>query len=370
MMKKFVKIVALTLCLATLFSLASCMQETSEETPAGMILATAANDDFRLYVPSTWTPNIAYGVSGAYATLSNLSNVSAVKYPVTEEMAASMPAEVGTADVASQVRLDWFYKTECLSSMTRLTPGGALPREIEAPAPTLLGGSNACRYHQRTNVNNLETDFVHVITERQVSETERAFYVFSFTTDNQLYDTLIPDVNSMIAAFIFAPPFELYDYVRLPGTDPAPAGMKIASNEEVAYLFYVPESWTINYYERIFSAYVEADRSSVSVVPYLPDTATMTPADLCALSEAMMQETTVVGGYHLYEQDNSRTVAGRPANTYRYYYTVDGERYEYLQVITEYGGMFYCITYTARPEVYYDHINEVEQILANFAFRE
>ena len=336
-----------------------------------MLNATAPGNDFRLYVPTTWTPNTAYGVSGAYATLSHRSNVSMVKYPLTAEMSETIPQELKDASVASAERLNWFYQTECLPTIKQLTVNTSVEVAEEAPA-TMLDGNNAHRYHQKGQVDGTELHFVHVLTERVTVKgdtTENAFYVFSFIVDSQLYDMLIPNVEAMLTAFVFADPYYPDDYVKTLGEGQAPEGMKLASNDEVAYRFYVPTDWAINREERIFSAYVESDRTSVSVIPYMPDGSNMSTEQLWELTKKSMEDTAGVGGFELLEHDPYRMVGARPADTYRYFYTVDGVRYDYMQVILAYKDQLYSITYTARPEAYYEHIDEFEQILAHFAFR-
>ena len=379
-MKKLVKILALTLCIATLFTLVSCTRDAEEGIPEGMLNATAPGSYYRLYVPSTWTPNTAYGVSGAYATLSYRSNVSVAKYSFPAMVATStMPEELRDAEIASAALLDWFYQTECLSSIQSLTNGTCVEVPVEAPATT-LGGSNARRYQQKGQVDGTELYFVHVVTQRAAVEDGAAsypFYVFSFIIDTvfektepELYTTLLANVESMLTEFVFTDdPYLPDNYMKsLDEAAPAPEGMKLASNDEVAYLFYVPSDWSINRDERIFSAYHPDDRSSVSVIPYMPDTA-MSVAQLWEMTEKSMKET-AGDGYGLIEADTtSRTVSGKPCHAYRYFYTVGGQRYDYYQVILVHGDKLYSITYTALPEHFYEHLDEVELILANLTFR-
>ena len=369
-MKKLVKILALTLCIAMLFSFASCMQDTEEGIPEGMINATAPGNDFRLYVPSTWTANTDYGVSGAYATLSQRSNVSMVKYSMTDERNETIPHELKDAEVASQGRLDWFYQTECLPTIKALTKE-TLTENVTEPNPALLDGNNARRYHQKGQVDGAELHFIHVITERVTvkdNATENAFYVFSFIVDSQLYDTLLSHVESMLTAFVFGDPYYPENYINSMEGGQAPEGMKLASNDEVAYVLYVPNDWVINRDERIFSAYAESDRSSVSVIPYMPDT-TMSIDDLWEINKQAMIDTAGADGFGEIEVDNACVVSGKLCHAYRYFYTVNGQRYDYLQVILVHGDRFYCITYTALPEYYYEHTDEFAQILANIVFR-
>jgi hypothetical protein len=176
----------------------------------------------------------------------------------------------------------------------------------------------------------------------------------------------------MIEKFIFDAPYQPDNYLKkVDETAPAPEGMKLASNGEVAYEFYVPVSWEVNRDERIFSASVKEDgkvQATVSVIPYMPDGANMSAPELFAMTESLMKAT-AGDGYRKLAEDDQRLVNGKRAMTYRYVYTVGGVEYEYMQVIVVHRSMLYSITYTARPEHFEAHVAEVEQIIGALVFR-
>ena len=71
-MKHIARLAACLLALAAALGLASCAAK-GEETPNGMMIASCAGADYRLYVPNTWVLNTSYGVSGAYRDLARQS---------------------------------------------------------------------------------------------------------------------------------------------------------------------------------------------------------------------------------------------------------------------------------------------------------
>ncbi|MBE6602105.1 MAG: DUF1795 domain-containing protein [Ruminococcaceae bacterium] len=362
-MKKTVKLLALLLCVAMLFSFASCNKDADKDVPRGMQNATVPGADFRLYIPTSWNPNLAYGVSGGYASLTRLSNVSMVKYPITEEMLTSLPAP--DAENAANERIDWFYTTQCRPTLELVSLQGSFV-EVAPKAADLINNLNAIRYHEKGNVDGKTVHFVQVLTERA-----NAFYVFSFTVLDELYERLLPDVEKILDNFVFADtPYEPDDYLKSLNTSAkAPEGMQLASNGEVAYRFYVPKTWSVNRDERIFSAYVADDRTSVSVIPYMPDGSNISTHDLFVMSENAMKATAGVDGYELFSHDSEATLDKRPADRYHYRYTVGGISYHYVQVIAAYKDKLYCVTYTALPAYFDAHLAEFEAILAAFEFK-
>ena len=145
--------------------------------------------------------------------------------------------------------------------------------------------------------------------------------------------------------------------------------MKLASNSDVAYLFFVPESWVINQNEQIYAAYVEEDRASVSVVPYMPDAESMSIAEFSKMTKDKLVEIVGESGYAA-DSESEASLGGRMAVAHRYRLTIDGKTYEYLQVVAAYKSMIYSVTYTAPSQEIFDkHIQEVEAIIGAFSFR-
>ena len=366
-MKRMMKATALLLCLCMLLAFSACNNNQSDDVPEGMKLASAAGADFRLYVPASWTLNTAYGISGAYYKLSPQSTVSVVKYPINEEMQTALDNLSATvsSDRLGEGRIDWFFTNHCKPVMEEQSLGGSFA-EVEAKAPALLDTMNAWRYHYKGIVNEQSLQFLQVVAER-----EGAFYVFSFTVQDQNYEVLIGHVNSMLEHFVFAAPYEPDDYAKqLAQVVEAPEGMQIASGDDVAYRFFVPKDWMIDREQQISAAYVKSDRSSVSVVPYHPEIDGMSVDQFFSLCREQMLITAGEGGYEQLADPTTMQLGGREATVYTYRYSVGGRDFYYKQAVAAYKSMIYSVTYTAANEASFAaHMGEVDAILAAFQFR-
>lgn len=354
------KVAAFLLCFAILLCGASCSSNVEDGIPDGMMIASATGADYRLYVPTTWNLNTAYGVSGAYFNLSRQSTVSVVKYGITGQLANNLQA----AELSDGgMRLDWFWENECKPAIDSVSLGGSVQKVEEETNALLLDTENAHRYHVTATVNGETLHFVHVIAEKN-----NAFYVVSFTVTDSLYASLLSGIENILEEFVFSDtPYMPDDYAKkLDENADAPDGMKLASNDDVAYRFYVPTDWTVNRDETVFSAYLASDRSNVSVVPYMPDEEGVSVESFFKKCKAMLE---ITMDSELTYTAEACTLGGRDATAYSYRYTVGDTEYQYKQVIAVYGSMLYSLTYTALPENFDAHLAEVEAIIGAFTFR-
>lgn len=357
------KAAAVLLCLCMMLGLVSCSVDKNGDVPDGMQIASVAGADYLLYVPTTWNLNTYYGISGAYFNLTNLSNVSVEKYAQTDALLAEMQ-QAQISDDAS-ARIAWYYKNYCRPMLDQLALSGSVSDEDQGSVTT-LGGANAMQFRVKATINGVASTQHQVIAEKN-----NTFYVFTFSVTNDLYEMLWADVASMLTEFEFIDePYQPEAGKSIDADSEAPTGMKLASNDEVAYRFYVPTSWKINQHERVFSAYVEDDRANISVVPYMPDAESMSIAEFSKMTKDKLIEIVGEDGYVVVAPEEERTLGGRVAVAHRYQLTIEGQTYEYLQVIAAYKSMIYSVTYTAPTQEIYDkHIAEVEQIIGAFAFR-
>ena len=362
MMKQLKRAVAALLLLSlALCLLVSCKKDEGEVVPEGMMIANVKDDDFRLYVPTTWNLNTAYGRAGAYYNLDTQSTVSVSKYPITDEMRAVLP-EGGDAE-KNIARLDAYHTAFCMPAIKEAAVGGVETYGDDLES-VLLDTVTARYYHMRAKVNGKNLHFVQVVGEKN-----EAFYVFSFICHEDLYTNLLPAVESMLENFIFADPYLPDDYAREPGKDEnTPAGMILVSNSDVAYRFYVPDTWTVSYEQEIFSAYLKSDRTNVSVVPYMPSAQTMKVGDYFAMCADKMKE---VGGEDSFALIGEEQVelGGRVATAYTYTYRVGEVTYQYRQVVAAYKSMMYSLTYTALPENFDAHLDDLDAMIKAFSFR-
>ncbi len=367
-MKLFFRtLLCILLCVGTLLCTVAC-GNVDAEAPEGMKNATFAGEDFRLYVPNTWTLNTEYGISGAYYNEKTQSTVSAVRYPISAEMRAEIDAAIAAGTEESA--LTWYYHTQCLEPIRTQAAEQNVEEYAEESVAIVLDKLNARRYHYKATVNGALTHFVQVLAERN-----GAVYVITAMLDDTLYATCIPSVNVIISEFKFADePYRPAEYGKyIDAADCPYEDMRLASNDDVAYLFYVPKdesTWVVNYDERIFSVYHSTDRVSVSVVPFEPADESMTPEVYFETCREKMINIAGQDGFVLSNADaTDTTVAGRAAKVYEYTLRIGGKTYQYRQYVLSYGNMIYSITYTATPETYAAHLAEVDSMIAKFAFR-
>ena len=359
-MKKHIRFMALLLCAVMLTSLISCAN-TSEEVPAGMQIASCAGADYRLYVQTSWVVNTAYGISGAYRNLAQQSTVSVNTYSM-EDYRAQMQNE-GTDPADGSARISWFWETQCLSPVKERALNGDVSIVEEECVATSLDGANAKQYRYSALVNGVTLHFLQVVADR-----EGNFYVFTFTATAEMFELYRTDVEQMLETFIFADPYQPLNDAKELDDGEAPEGMKAAFGDDVAYCFYVPESWEIRYDERIYSAIAE-DRTSISVVPYMPPMDSMSVAEYFEMSRIMMEKMAENDGYRLISDSEKVDLGGREATVYEFVFRVGGVDYHDRQYIAAYKSMIYCLTYTATEGNFDSHLQELETVVAHFQFR-
>ncbi|MBE6699842.1 MAG: DUF1795 domain-containing protein [Ruminococcaceae bacterium] len=357
-MKKrmILRIFAAFLLLAALFATVSCAAKEETLVPEGMQSATAYGATYRLYVPTTWSLKILPGISGAYYNVMQQSAVSVAEYPIDETLSTELSAlDENTSRIG-------YYFEKNLLAQTKLMATGEVKAYNEDCIATTLGGANARQYHHCANVAGEVTHFLHIIAEK-----DNRFYVFSFTATEDLYTYCMDDVKKMLENFAFGKEYTPTDAIKNFPTDAnAPTGMKIASGDEVEYLFFVPESWSPNETSNVYAA-TAPDGSFVSVVPYLPSSEGISVEGYFEKSEEIMKTTSGT----LYKRLDAKetTFGGGKALQYEYEYTVGGVTYRYLQIIIGYKSMIYNLTYTALPQNFEANRADVEAIIAAFTFR-
>ena len=178
-----------------------------------------------------------------------------------------------------------------------------------------------------------------------------------------------------------------------------PDGMKEAYSEEDIFYLFIPSSWT---YERGFGMpyayYSASDMSNISVMLYMLDEneegMSVTTAENGESVTTQTVETTVptetqnpkapyINAYweNFVEESNTTlpsfnlesfketTLNNHFAHDYVYTHKTGGISYKHRAVVTYYGEMIVCFTYSSTAENYDKHIAEVDDMLAHFAFK-
>ena len=146
------------------------------DTPDGMQLASLDGVEYALYVPESWTVNKNSGVSGAYVSAYDKSNVSLVSY-------------VPTAAITMEQ-----YWTMCEESYKAEFENYALLEN----GTTTMAGATAPYYVYSATVSGVEYKFLQAIVANN-----GMFYLFTYTAEPANYDTHIESVMEMIEVFTF-----------------------------------------------------------------------------------------------------------------------------------------------------------------------
>ena len=163
---------AIALLLAAL-TMTSCGGPATD-VPEGMQLASLADVEYALFVPESWTVNQNSGVSGAYVSAYDKSNVSIVSY---------LPTEVLTTEQ---------YWAKCEESYAAEFDNYAL---VESGSAT-MGGMAVPYYVYTATVGGDTYKFLQTIAGNG-----GMFYNLTYTALADSYDLHIEEVMKIIEAF-------------------------------------------------------------------------------------------------------------------------------------------------------------------------
>ena len=147
----------------------------------------------------------------------------------------------------------------------------------------------------------------------------------------------------------------------------APDGMKNAAADNAKFFLYVPDSW-IAQNEISAATSPSADGSNVNVTVYLMDEA-YTVQTYWENKAAPELANTFKDFTLLTEQCAETTLGGIGAQRYVYTASLGGSVYQFMQYIVINGNMVYTLTYTAKTEHFATHLEDVEEMRVNFAFK-
>lgn len=176
-----------------------------------------------------------------------------------------------------------------------------------------------------------------------------------------------------------------------------PNGMKAAYEESDLFYFFIPSEWTYDRGHDMPYAYFSAtDTSNVMIMLYMLDDAEITtvPDGTTAASDTEAADTTTsetpenpraayidkywsdftkeanttLQAFELLEQTET-TLNDYYAHSYVYTQKTGGVTYKHRAVVTYYGDMIVCFTYTATEENYDKHAADVDNMLAEFKFK-
>lgn len=344
---KLIRLCALMLALMALcLPLSSCKQG-EDEVPENMQHATVEGSDYRLFLPADWNLLTNTGLSGGYASAQN----KAIIY-------------VKTYDNPQSHSLESFWNEYLAPALTIAFPDSDGIKHSEFIENKLSGLDALTVSYEGTR------DLVSYVGLETLCARNGKIYVLSFCARHDLYEGYLDVFEKVRENFTFSDtPFVPKEPINT--VDPnaeAPAGMKLASNDDVAYRFYVPQSWILDTKVPTSSAYVsESDRSNVGVTVYMPEVDHIESVDdyWAEAFEQIKAGMTIMGTV----QSEEATIGGRPGKIYCYTAQIEGVTFRFAQAVTSYRGMVYTVTYTALLSQFDTHYPTYLDILAAFQFR-
>ena len=349
-------LLAATLLLCALCSCGDPVDD-DEQPPEQMQCASTEGSLYRLYLPVDWNLMTNAGISGGYYSMFDSATIIVHTYPNADN------------------RTPATFWTEIMLPELADVYGGVIAVDEGDPVDALLGkeeyavAATAVRY-QGTREH---TDYRAMAYLAPMGE---QMLVLTYLSPIDYYETYLPAMEAAVTNFRMTDkPYKPAEPVHTvdPDAVEAPAGMKLASNDDVAYRLFVPESWVLDTALPTSSAYVsESDRSNVNVTVYMPEQDLLTAEQYWEMCLADLQGDdpleSVIRNMEVLSTTKGE-LGGRPANTYVYRGEVAGKTYRFSQTIAAYRGMVYTLTYTAADDTFETHLDALAQMIEAFEFR-
>lgn len=147
----------------------------------------------------------------------------------------------------------------------------------------------------------------------------------------------------------------------------APKGMKLASGENVDYCMYVPENWKVDKSDLYTSAYFSSgDATSISVTAYGVGSEEETVGDWWKKFEKEIGEVYKISDV----KETKAKLDGIKGSQYSFKGTLADNEYNFIITAILKDYYVYYITYTSTPEFYEDHLEELDQVIEAFEFKD
>ena len=158
-----------------------------------------------------------------------------------------------------------------------------------------------------------------------------------------------------------------------------PDGMKLASNDDDLFYFFVPNDWTFDRgYGNPYAYASGNDNSNVNVMFHLLNEEPVSDGTREPYIDAYWKdfETDLESGflaYSLSESESNSTQTLDSVYAKQFVYTLktkDKAEYKCRSVVAYRGEMIFCLTYTAEVQNYDKHKADVDKIIAEFKFKD
>lgn len=146
-----------------------------------------------------------------------------------------------------------------------------------------------------------------------------------------------------------------------------PKGMKLASSEDADYIMYVPENWRVDRSTLYTSAYFSSgDTSSISTAAYgMNFTDNSVDEWWKSFEEEMSKIYTDISEV----TTEDAVLGGVDGTKYTFSASLNEKQYNYIITAVIRGSYLYYVTYTSTPDYYENHLEELESVISNFAFK-
>ena len=345
--KTYLRLISIALvAVIALAALADC--SGTSEIPEGFQYATCNGEYFRLFVPTQWTVNTSSGISGAYVSQTTGNTVT------MREVTFTPPAELAEG----KEEFDYFVEEhrEGIKTLKDF-------KEISTANKT-LGGHRAWETVYTAKVSEKTMKFRQVLAKAY-----DRYFIFTYSAFEEHYDLVGEEVDNILAEVVFYKnPYNDGEYKKIPTDVTVPDGMKLVSDDTVAFRFFAPTNWiSDDKNESCVVYFSESDRSNVSLLPYMP-------ADDQTTIEQFWKDTELyyennLSSYKLISTNTDVKLGGLDAVAYVYTYSVGGVEYKTMQTVTVYSTMIYSMTYTALAENYDAHLDDVARMAKELTFR-
>lgn len=172
------KIIALALvAVIAALTLVSCQKEETE-APLGFVEISSDDVTYDLFVPDEWTPDLSTGVTSAYYSGQDPSNVSLIAF----ELDGSV----------SSIEDYWAkYEPSLKAVFSDLTYVGE-------PEEDKLDGVPAVQYTYTATMSGTAYKFIQIVAFK-----DNTAYIFTYTATADKFDSHIEDVVEMLVNFKF-----------------------------------------------------------------------------------------------------------------------------------------------------------------------
>lgn len=196
-MKKHISLILAALMAA--LTVASCGQS---DTDAPLDYKEISSDDveYDLYVPEEWQEDITTGMTAAYYSSQDPSNISMIAFEldgtvktIEDYWNSYLPSLVAVfPDIAFE------NVPEEESETTEGDPSGTEAVKVGEPEQLTLGGVPALAYNYTASMSGVKYKFYQVIAFRSAR-----VYIFTYTAETANYDSHIEDVVGILGNFRF-----------------------------------------------------------------------------------------------------------------------------------------------------------------------